>query len=80
MNAELQQIVDAARAANACAPGMEEIVKFDTVEQALASKHGPLMAALYAMKTMKARWPKAEAAIKTDKFAWAAYCTAFGIK
>jgi len=79
MNAELKQIVDFAKAANACAPGLEEVEKFETVEQALASKHGPLMAALFAMKTKKARWPEVESTIKTNKFAWAAYCTAFGI-
>lgn len=80
MNKELKKIVDAAKAANACNPGLDEISKYATVEEALASEHGPLMAALYCIKTLKARWPEVEAMIQKNTYAWAAYRTAFGIK
>ena len=79
MNAELKSIVDQARAANACAPGMDEIAKYETVEQVLASEHGALMASLYAIKVLKRRVPEAEAVIRKHTYAWAAYRTAFGI-
>jgi hypothetical protein len=79
MNAELKRIVDESQAANACAPGLNEIMKFDTLEQVLASEHGPLLAALYAIKVKKARWPEAEGVIQKSVYAWSAYRTAFGI-
>ena len=78
MNAELTQILAMAQNAKACAPGLTEVQKFETVEQALASEHGPLMASLFAIKVKKSRVPEFENAIRQDKYALAAYCTAFG--
>lgn len=79
MNAELKRMVQLAGESGLCGLGAKEVAKFDTVDQALASEHGPLMASLYAIRVIKRRWPEAEPTIRKNKAAWVPYCAAFGI-
>jgi hypothetical protein len=79
MNAELKSLVDTAKAAGACSL-VNEVEKFETVEEALASAKGPMLATWYATMVLKARWLRAETAIRRNNDCWSMYCTRLGIK
>ena len=79
MNAELQSFFDQAKAAKACEPGLAEVEKFSSLDQILASEHGPKFAAWFAMRVRNARMPEFETVIRRDVNVWTMYAVKFRI-